>query len=527
LKIDQIKALTTFLKPPTCVFILSGTLCACYSVFTTHLFDLLITDRPTIMLTRSRSSSIAPKWLALAAPVFCLMLISSSQAQTLQTTETASDIEKKIQTKNPLIEQIVQHISAKRIDANIKKLVSFGTRHTESDTVSDTRGIGAARRWIKAELDHCSQGQLEVSFDSFIEPAGRRLSKPTEIVNVVATLKGRSNPERLYVVSGHYDSRASDVMDAHSDAPGANDDASGSAAVIEMACTFAQAVAQQKQNPFDATIVFMTVAAEEQGLIGAGHWAQQARAQNLDVAGMFTNDIIGSSRSEHGEIDNKQVRLFAEGIPAVKELPDSIRSLIATGGENDSISRQLARHVKEIGERYVPGFKVSIVQRRDRYLRGGDHIPFLERGYAALRFTEPNEDFNHQHQDIRVEKGVQLGDLPEFVDTDYTANVARVNAAALASLALAPAAPSKVQVKTQQLENDTHLVWQANTDADLAGYRVVWRETTSSLWQGALYVGKVTDFRVLGKSKDNYLFGVQAVDINGNVSVASYPLPLR
>jgi hypothetical protein len=452
------------------------------------------------------------------------MLTTSSHAQ------TASDIEKKIQAKNPLIEQIVQNISAKRIDVNIKKLVSFGTRHTESDTLSDTRGIGAARRWIKAELERCSKGQLEVSFDSFIEPAGRRLSKPTEIVNVVATLKGRTNPERLYVVSGHYDSRASDVMDAQSDAPGANDDASGTAAVMEMACTFAQAVAdtaQQTQNPFNASIVFMAVAAEEQGLIGAGHWAQQARAQNLDVAGMFTNDIIGSSRSEHGEIDNKQVRLFAEGIPAVKELPEPIRSLIATGGENDSISRQLARHVKEAGERYVPGFKVSIVQRRDRYLRGGDHIPFLERGYAALRFTEPNEDFNHQHQDIRLEKGVQLGDLQAFVDAGYTANVARINAAALASLALAPAAPSQVRVKTQQLENDTHLVWQANTDADLAGYRVVWRDTTSSVWQGASYVGKVTDFRVLGKSKDNYLFGVQAVDTNGNVSVATYPLPLR
>lgn len=492
-----------------------------YTLFLIIFSYPLATDRPTIMPTRPRLSSNIAHSLLIIAPLFCATLTTPASAQ------SAEEIEKRIQAKNPLIEEIVQKISAQRIDANIKKLVSFGTRHTASDTVSDTRGIGAARRWIKAELERCSRGQLDVQFDGFIEPVGRRLSKPTEIVNVVATLKGRTNPDRLYVVSGHYDSRASDVMDAQSDAPGANDDASGTAAVMEMACVVAQTVAQQQQNPFDASIVFMAVAAEEQGLIGAAHWAQRAREQNLNVAGMFTNDIIGSSRSEHGEIDNKQVRLFAEGVPAVKELPESIRTLIATGGENDSISRQLARHVKEIGERYVADFKVSIVQRRDRYLRGGDHIPFLERGYAALRFTEPNEDFNHQHQDIRVEKGVQLGDLPEFVDADYTAKVTRVNAAALASLALAPAAPVQVQVKTQQLENDTHLVWQANPDADLAGYRIVWRDTSSSVWQGARYVGKVTDFRVLGKSKDNYLFGVQAVDTQGNVSVASYPLPLR
>ena len=226
-------------------------------------------------------------------------------------------------------------------------------------------------------------------------------------------------------------------------------------------------------------------------------------------------------------LDNKQVRLFAEGIPALKEMPEALRTLVSTGGESDSISRQLARHVKETGERYVPDFSVSIVHRRDRYLRGGDHIPFLERGYAALRFTEPNEDFKHQHQDIRIEKGVQMGDLPEFVDPDYVAKVTRVNAAALASLALAPAAPAKVQVKTAQLENDTQLVWEANQEADLAGYRIVWRDTTSPLWQGSQFVGKVKEFKVMGKSKDNYFFGVQAVDMDGNVSVASYPLPLR
>jgi len=425
-----------------------------------------------------------------------------------------------IASNQPQIAQIVADISAARIDAHIRKLVSFHTRHTLSDTTSDSTGIGAARRWIKAELERCGAGRLEVRFDSYVQPAGGRLNRDTEIVNVVATLKGTQSPQRMYVVSGHYDSRVSDVMDASSAAPGANDDASGTAAVMELACVMAQ-------HHFDATLVFMAVAAEEQGLFGATHFAQQAREKNLDIAGMFTNDIIGSSRAEDGRIDNRQVRLFAEGIPALKEMTDPLRTLIATGGESDSPSRQLARHVKEIGERYVPGFTVNIIQRRDRYLRGGDHIPFLERGYAALRFTEPNEDFRHQHQDLRSENGVQFGDLPEFVDPEYSAQVTRVNAAALAALALAPAAPANVRVRTAQLENDTQLLWDANHEPDLAGYRIVWRDTTSPVWQHSEWAGNVSEYRVKGKSKDNYFFAVQAVDNDGNVSVASYPLPMR
>lgn len=419
------------------------------------------------------------------------------------------------------IDAIVREISPQRIHGYIEKLVGFGTRHTMSETESETRGIGAARRWIKAELERCGAGRLQVTFDSHVHPVSPRLSKPTEIVNVVATLPGTQaqSKDRLYVVSGHYDSRVTDVMDASSDAPGANDDASGTAAVMEMACVMAR-------RQFDATLVFMAVAAEEQGLFGAGHWAAQARKNNLDVAGMFTNDIIGSSVDENGKRDNRQVRLFAEGIPALKEVPDALRTLIQTGGENDSPSRQLARHVKETGERYVKNFKVTVIQRRDRYLRGGDHIPFLEQGYAALRFTEPAEDFRHQHQDLRKEGGTQYGDLLRFVDTDYTAQVARVNAAALAALALAPAAPRDVKVLTAKLDNQTDLTWQPNTEPDLAGYRVVWRETTAASWQGAQFVGNVTSFRS-PLSKDNVFFGVQAVDKDGNVSPATYPLPQR
>lgn len=424
----------------------------------------------------------------------------------------------------PQIDQIVGDISAQRIEGYVRKLVGFKTRHTMSDTTSDTVGIGAARRWIKSELERCGAeagGRLQVAFDSHIAPVSARISRPTEIVNVVATLPGTqdASKDRIYVVSGHYDSRNTEIMDARGDAPGANDDASGSAAVMEMACVMAR-------HKFDATIVFMTVAAEEQGLLGAAHWAEQAKQNKLDIAGMFTNDIIGSSHADDGRVDDKQVRLFAESIPATKELDEVNRALLATGGENDSISRQLARHVKTMGERYVPGFKVSVIQRRDRYLRGGDHMPFLERGFAALRFTEPNEDFSHQHQNVRKEDGKQFGDLPEYNDYNYIANVARVNAAALATLSLAPAAPQQVQMRTAKLENDSSLVWKANAEPDIAGYRVVWRDTTAAQWEGYKDVGNVTE-ATIKLSKDNVFFGVQAIDKDGNVSVASYPTPLR
>lgn len=458
---------------------------------------------------------------------YCYRLFPLGLAVTLALPWSALAIAATVDTqaRQPQIDQIVAAISPQRIDGYVQKLVSFHTRHTASDTTSDTIGIGAARRWIKAELERCgvqAGGRLQVAFDSFVQPSGPRLAAPTEIVNIVATLPGmqKESRERIYVVSGHYDSINSDHFDVKGAAPGATDDASGTAAVMEMACVMAK-------HQFDATIVFMAVAAEEQGLFGSTHWAEGAKQKNLNIAGMFTNDIIGSSRADDGRVDGTQVRLFAEGIPPVKELSDQVRGLIATGGENDSPSRQLARHVKEIGERYVSNFKVTVVQRRDRYLRGGDHMPFLERGFPALRFTEPNEDFKHQHQNVRVENYTQYGDLPQFVDPLYIARVAGVNAAALASLALAPAAPQKVQMKTTQLENDSSLVWQSNTEPDLLGYRVVWRETTAAQWQGALFVGNVTQATMKGLSKDNYFFGVQAVDKEGNASVATYPAPLR
>jgi Zn-dependent M28 family amino/carboxypeptidase len=423
------------------------------------------------------------------------------------------------------IDKVVSEISAKRIEGYIRKLVSFGTRHTMSDATSDTRGIGAARRWIKSELERCGAGtRMQVAFDSYVQDADphSRISKPTEVVNVVATLPGvqAESKDRMYVVSGHYDSRVTDVMNFTDDAPGANDDASGTAAVIEMACVMA------KHN-FDATLVFMTVAGEEQGLLGANHYASEAKKNGWNIEGMFDNDIIGSSHADDGHKDDTQVRLFAQGVPPTKEMSDANRTLVTTGGENDSVSRQLARHVKETGERYVKGFKVNVIYRLDRYLRGGDHSPFVQNGYAAVRFTEPNENFDHQHQDLRTEHGKVYGDLPEFDDFNYIAKVAKVNAASLASLALAPGKPQKVAVRTDKLENDTTLVWDANKEPDLAGYRIVWRETTAPFWQGAKFVGKDVNETTVKLSKDNYFFGVEAVDKDGNVSPATYPLPKR
>lgn len=436
-------------------------------------------------------------------------------------TQSAQAADATLPARQADIDAIVREISPQRIQGYIEKLVSFGTRHTMSETESNTRGIGAARRWIKSELERCGAGKLDVQFDSHIHPVANRITRPTEIVNVLATLPGTqpASRERYYVVSGHYDSRVTDVMNATSDAPGANDDASGTAAVMEMACVMSR-------HKFDASLIFMTVAAEEQGLYGAANVAQGAKAKGMNIAGMLNNDIIGSSHDENGRLNNREVRLFAEGVPPLKETTPELRTLITTGGENDSITRQLARHVKETGERYVPDFKVSIVYRRDRYLRGGDHSPFLDAGYAAVRFTEPAEDFNHQHQDLRLDNGKKIGDLVEYVDPEYVARVARVNAASLASLALAPAAPQDVKVKTSALDNGTQLVWKANTEPDLAGYRIVWRETTAATWQGSKFVGKVLETR-LDMSKDNVLFGVQAVDKDGNVSPASYPFPQR
>jgi hypothetical protein len=278
---------------------------------------------------------------------------------------------------------------------------------------------------------------------------------------------------------------------------------------------------------FDATIVFMTVAGEEQGLLGSTGFAKAAKAKGLDIAGMFTNDIVGNTKGADGRVDRSRVRLFAEGVPPSKELPEAVIEALRTSGENDMPTRQLARYVKDAAERYLADMKVDVIWRRDRYLRGGDHFPFLDAGYTALRFTEPVEDWRHQHQDVRVVEGVQFGDLPEFVDFGYVAQVARVNGAALASLALAPSGPREVEIENLRLEMDSTLRWKAAPEPDVAGYRIVWRETTASVWQQSVDVGNVLRHTLAGISKDNVIFGVQAYDRDGNLSVPAYPKPYR
>ncbi len=428
-------------------------------------------------------------------------------------------------TKNPTIEKIVKEISAKNIEATIRKLVSFETRNSLSDTTSDTKGIGAARRWIKSELERCSAangGRMKVEFDEHLAPVSPRIPNPTPIVNVVATLPGEQaeSRDRIYLVSGHYDSMRGSPLDADGFAPGANDDASGTAAVIELACVMSK-------YKFNATLVFMTVAGEEQGLLGSRFFAQAAKAKGLNFAGMITNDIIGNTKGSDGKVVKNRVRLFAEGVAPMKEMSDEMLTLIRTGGENDSGPRQLARFIKQAAARHVPKMTVDIIYRRDRFLRGGDHSPFLDAGYAAVRFTEPNEDFRHQHQNVRIENGVQYGDLPEFVDFAYAADVARVNAAALASLANSPSAPREVQMENLFLENNTTFRWQANPEPNVTGYRVLWRDTTAPFWQHSEDFGNVTRTTVIGVSKDNVVFGVQAIDKSGNASVATFPKPFR
>ena len=425
--------------------------------------------------------------------------------------------------RNRTIANIVREIDARNIEATIRKLVSFGTRNTLSEQNDPNRGIGAARDWLYTEfvkVAAASGGRMTVEKQSYEQAKAARVPQPTIVTNVVATLKGTQpqSVDRIYVVSGHYDSMCNSPTDAKCDAPGANDDASGTAAVLEMARVMAR-------YDFDATIVFMAVAGEEQSLLGSTHFAEQAKQKNWNIDAMFTNDIVGNTLGGNGVRDRGNVRVFSEGVPS-NETAAEATTRRSVGGENDSASRQLARFIKEAQESFLPQFKVMLVYRRDRYGRGGDHIPFLERGFPAVRFTEVNEEFRHQHQNVRVENGVQFGDLPEFVDFAYVANVARVNAASLAALALAPSRPKGVTILSQRLQNDTELKWDANTEPDLTGYEIVWRDTTAPVWTNSKAVGNVTSFMMKGMSKDNYFFGVRAIDKEGNRSAVTYPKPL-
>ena len=417
------------------------------------------------------------------------------------------------------LRSILAAVDPDRVEAIVRKLVSFGTRHTLSDQDDPVRGIGAARDWIFREMTSYaarSGGRMTVEKQSYVQPPADRIPVATRITNVLATLRGSKHPDRVYVISGHYDSRVTDVLNSTSDAPGADDDASGVAVSMELARVLAT------HEP-EATIVLAAVAGEEQGLFGSDHMAGQFQKAGKDVQGMFTNDIVGSSTADDGERDPKSLRLFAEGVPT-DETEEEAAIRESVGGENDSPARQLARFVTEVADNRATGMRVRVVYRRDRFLRGGDQIPFLQRGYPAARFTEPNENYAHQHQDVRVENGVQFGDLPQFCDFDYIARVARVNAATLWSLANAPGTPKNVQVLTGEVTNDTELTWDANHEADLDHYEVVWRPTIEDDWTHVIDVGRGTRARI-NLSKDNVFFGVRAVDRSGMRSPVAFPTP--
>jgi acetylornithine deacetylase/succinyl-diaminopimelate desuccinylase-like protein len=426
---------------------------------------------------------------------------------------------------DPQIASALRQVSAQRIQSNIEKLVSFQTRSTLSAqdpaSIASGHGIGAAREWIKSEFERYSRdchGCLEVKVDSFTEPPGGRIPKPTEITNVYAVMKG-SDPEssgRIVLVSGHYDSRNSDNLNITDPAPGANDDGSGTAVSLECARVLSQL-------KFPATIVFLTVAGEEQGLNGSSHFAKMAKSAGWDIEAVLNNDIVGGDRSP--QQDSSVVRVFSEGVP-IAASEDELRQIRNLGGESDSASRQLARYIAEVGRTYDAGVKPLLTFRLDRYLRGGDHISFNEQGYAAVRFTEFHEDYNHQHQNVRTENGVEFGDLLKFVNFDYVAAVARLNAAILASLAAAPAPPAKVHLLTPKLENDSTLTWEPSPGGHVASYEVLWRATTSPDWEHARAVENGTR-ATLPVSKDNVIFAVRALDKQGHRSLAVTPLPER
>jgi hypothetical protein len=414
---------------------------------------------------------------------------------------------------------ILSDIDPRRMQATIEKLVSFGTRHTLSSQTDPNRGIGAATNWYFDQMQQIaatSNGRMTVEKQTFIQPPASRIPTPTPITNVIATLHGSTSPDRIYVVTGHIDSRVTDVLNFTDDAPGADDDGSGVAAVLELARVLAT------RSP-EATIVLAAVAGEEQGLYGSAFMAAQMKAAGADVQGMFSNDIIGASIADDGTQDATHVRLFAEGVPTTETAQQTaIRQ--AVGGEVDGPSRQLARFVTSVANNKYTGMTAEIIYRRDRYLRGSDHLSFLQQGYPAARFTEPNENFAHEHQDVRVENGVQFGDLIEFVDFNYLGRVTRVNAAALWSLANAPGTPKNVVIDTTQLTNNSTLRWARGSEPDLAGYEIVWRPTTAPDWTRVIPVGDVTTATV-DLSKDNVFFGVRAVDTAGHRSPVAFPVP--
>ncbi len=421
--------------------------------------------------------------------------------------------------RDPVIEQMVKEVSSDSLKSYISKMVSFGTRNTLSSATDKKRGIGAARDYVLSKFNQFakqSAGRLTAITDTTtIAADGRRVDVPTLLGNVMATLKGTdANDKRIFLISGHLDSRATDVMNRTIDAPGANDDGSGVAAVMECARVMSK-------KSFPATIIFIAVSGEEQGLLGSGYLANKAKKEGWNIEAMLNNDIMGSNNSnETNIIDNTRVRVFSEGLPAF-ELDKNAANIRSLGLENDGKARQLARYVKETGERYIDNLQVVLVYRNDRFLRGGDHTPFVANGYTAVRITEMNENYERQHQDVRTEKGIRYGDLLEFMDFEYLRKNTALNLANLANLAKSPQLPQEVKVDVKNLTNSTFLYWKAPATGKAKGYYVMMRETTSPSWQKKIFTTQ-NEMR-LPYSKDNYFFAVQSVSEDGNESLPVVP----
>ena len=454
---------------------------------------------------------------AAAAPLVSVIApASAASASVVSATNTGNF--------DPALRALINSIDPNRIQATIEQLTTFGTRHTASSQTDPARGIGVAYAWVFQQMQAIaatSNGNMTVQQQTFTQqPVPGRLAVPTSITNTIATLQGTASPQRFYVVTGHLDSRVTDLLDSTSDAPGADDDGSGVACVLELARLFAT-------HQFPGTIVFAAVSGEEEGLFGSTFMAQQMKAAGNDVQGMFSNDIIGTGDAHDGtKPDPFTVRMFLEGIPT-NVTSGQISLMQAVGGENDGLSRQLGRYVNSVAPYNLTGMDIRLIWRRDRYLRASDHVSFQGQGYAAARFTEPRENFDHEHQNTAIFEGRQLGDLIQYVDFDYVARVTGVNAAALWALATSPSTPKNAQIHTNPPVNFagtnlTSLQWDANPESNLTGYEVVMRETTDSDWTSAISVGNVQSV-TLDISKDNVQFGVRAVDSNGNRSPAAFP----
>ena len=427
--------------------------------------------------------------------------------------------------RDPRIYELIESVSADRIEADIRTLVGFGTRHTLSDTESETRGIGAARRWIHAELTQISDacgGCLEVSYQRTVIPGreGSRIPVDTEVVNVLAAIRGATEPSRYVIMSGDIDSRISDAGNFTDDSPGANDNASGMAGAIEAA-----RVLSRHAGSFAATIILAGLSGEEQGLYGGRYMASVARDEGWDIEAVLNNDMIGNIQGVDGVIRNDVFRVFSEPTP-VTETEEARRRRRVTGGEVDGVSRQLARYVARMTDLYIPNLEAKMIYRLDRFGRGGHHRPFNDAGFPGVRIMETHEHYRRQHQDIRVEDGIEYGDVIEGVNFDYAAKLTGVNVITLAGLAWAPAPPANVGI-AGAVRASAVLSWDPAPSENLAGYRVYWRDTTAPQWTDSRFVGDVTEFTFENLVIDNYLFGVASVGPDGNESVVVFPSARR